>query len=127
MGRYTRHEEVPAYETRIDRIEAVRYNRVRLALTRLGPDLRLPLNGMGQFEMILQDDAWVCVDRNLSDLPILAWSHFRRPDALHEPVPCQLRYYHVYGSAIRAKALERMDRELEARLHPERHPEFPTP
>ncbi len=116
MARYTRHEEVPAYETRIDQMDAARYNRVRLALRRLGCPLRLPLEGLGQFEFIIEDDAWICVDRNLSDLPILAWTHFRRPDALHEPVPCQLRYYHLYASAIRAKALARMDEELAERL-----------
>ncbi len=69
-------------------------------------------------ELILEHDAWVVVDHNRGEIPVLAWTDFRpsRDRGLHEPVPCVLNYYHFMASGLRGKVLERMADALEQRL-----------
>ena len=116
MPRYTRLDEVPAYEVRPERIEPRQWARVRRALHRVGGPLRLDLPGLRSLELILQADAWVVVDAAQGDLPIIAWTGFSPVTALHLPVDCELRYYHLYGTAVRARALDLMDGALERML-----------
>ncbi len=113
-----RIDDLPCLARRPDVIPAPRFNRVRLALARLGAPLRFNLPGMPNIDMELDHRAWMCIDKNLNDLPVLAWTAFAKREALHAPVACELRFYHVYASAIRGRALELMDALLEARLHP---------
>ncbi len=100
-------------------IEARYYNRVRLALTRLGKPLEVELDGeMRQTDMLLSDREWLCVDRARDDLPLLAWTDFsiKERDALHAPVRCTLNLYHSHAGLLIGRILPILDRILEQRL-----------
>lgn len=119
---YTRHDEVPVVEYRDGMINALHYNTVQTALNRLGKETRLALPQSNTLDMILQREAWIVVDRALSDAPIAAWTNFdvERRDALHTPVHCQLRLFHASGGMIIKRVMETMDlllAELEESLN----------
>ncbi|MFZ5558320.1 MAG: hypothetical protein ACOZDY_16630 [Pseudomonadota bacterium] len=105
-------DHVPVYARRADAVSARHYNLWRLARSRLA------LPGLKGLELIVADDAWVCVDPALGDLPVLAWAAFDigSRDALDRSVACELRYYHVAASMVRARVLEIMEDTLSARL-----------
>ncbi|MCX4188618.1 hypothetical protein [Methylophaga sp. OBS4] len=115
---YTRHNEVPVYESREGLLNAGIYNQVRLALKRLDRELRLSLPGLRHLDLILQPDAWIIVDRVLSDVPVVAWTDFKTKDrtALHTPVSCRVRLYHASAGAILERALTEMMSILDERL-----------
>ncbi len=116
MGR--RIAGVPVFAARQDQVPAVLYNLWRRARMRLGSPVELPLRGLKEMSLVLEHDAWVVVDRNRGEVPVLAWVDFRPPPdrALHEPVPCTLNYYHYLASGLRARVLDRMQDALEHRL-----------
>lgn len=101
-------------------MQASYYNRVRLALKRLGRPLRVSLVTHRGLETILDDEVWVCVDATRDDLPVLAWRAFevRGRDSLHEPVACRLELYHHRAGLIMGSALEALEETLRARLAP---------
>ena len=103
-------------------IPAQDYNRVRLALSRLGNPLQVPLQGMRCLEMILQDRIWTCVDTCMNGSPILAWTAFETGMrvGIHEPVMCELRFYHVHGGLVMGEIMETLGRVLKERLEEER-------
>jgi len=121
---YTRHDECPACASRTDQVEGRLYNLWRLADLRVGLPLRMALPGLRGLELVLTDVAWICVDPQLNDMPILAWTGFssRGRSTLHAPVACELRYYHVGGSMVRAKVLDHMETLLHERLQLPRDP-----
>jgi len=100
------------------RMEAVHYNNVFLALHRLGNPLRLMLPGMRGFEMQLDREAWVCLDRTSDNHPLLAWTGFRgnARSGLYEPVPCRLLLYHPYASLLMRNLPDEISRLLIRRL-----------
>jgi hypothetical protein len=114
----SRLADMPVYAQRPDAIDAAHYNLWRRARSRFGTPLRLVLPGLKGMALILDDHAWACVDASQNDLPVLAWVELEDAgrDAIHTPVPCQLNYYHFAASALRARVLDLMARELEARL-----------
>lgn len=112
----TRIEDVPKLRTEQTSIDAPRYNLTRLSLLRLGGPLRLPLAGLRGMDLIIDADAWICVDRTLYDLPILAWTDFGRREGLHEPTPCLRHYYHVNADLISETVLSTMMTLLGQRL-----------
>ena len=100
-------------------IEAACYNQVRLALCRLGVPLRVTLPDHRGLEVILENDHWLCVDSALDDQPIMAWIEFdtrRHNNALHAPVPCELRLYHMHAGLVMGSALVAMQQSLAKRL-----------
>lgn len=100
-------------------IEAICYNHVRLALSRLGNPLRVELPEHRGLEVILNNQHWLCVDSNHDDQPIMAWLNFdtsSHNQALHEPVPCQLRLYHMHAGLIMGSALDALDQSLAEKL-----------
>ncbi len=99
-------------------IPAQDYNRVRLALSRLGNPLRIPLEGMRCLEMILEDKFWFCLDTCKSDCPVLAWAAFDTSgrSAIHESVSCELRFYHVHSGLVMGEVLETMGNVLQQRM-----------
>lgn len=112
------YRNFPVLESERSLINAQRFNRVRLALSRLDNPARLELTGMHDLELIISDSSWLCVDTGLGNLPVLAWKDFRT-DArrgLHEPVACRIDYYNLHAELIRDRVLEIMDRLLAARL-----------
>jgi len=106
----THIDDVPKLRTESTFIEGQRYNQVRLGLLRLGGPIRLPLPGLRGMDLIIDSRSWVCVDRTLYDLPILAWTdlNHRQRHGLHEQVPCLLHYYHVHADLITETVLTTM-------------------
>ena len=100
-----------AWPTKVD---AQLYNLAKRAMARLGGDLRVPMRGLKTLDLIVQDKAWIIVDRALDDLPMAAWTDFQDEDTrgLHEPVICELRYYHDKARLVIKKVLRRMEEEL---------------
>lgn len=117
-----RIEGVPVYEQIPSRIEAKIYNEIRLGLIRQKKtSLRFTLEGLRTLDIILENDAWIVVDRSLGDAPIMAWLEFETPgrETLHAPVLCKINYYHAHASIIRERILENTYRQVHALLHPD--------
>ena len=114
----SRIEDVPKLKTEPSQIEGPLYNQARLALLRLENPLRLKLPGLRGMDVLLDSKAWVCVDRTLYDLPVLAWTDFDRSEhnSLHKPTRCLLHYYHIHADLIGNTILETISRELGKRL-----------
>lgn len=96
------------------------YNCMRRALARSdqsGP-VWLDLPGLGTMKLALLPDALVVADRALGHLPMAAWTEIRAmPDrGLHEPVPCQLAFYHSRGARLIGAMRVAMERELRRHL-----------
>ena len=111
-------EGIPIYECNNTHVPAQQFNFVRIALKRLKGDIHIELPRLRTLELILERDAWVVVDRSLNNIPVLAWTDFQTEHRsnLHEPIPCQLRLYHVHGSIIIDKVIEAMNLILGERL-----------
>ncbi len=112
----SRLDSIQPYSTHPARVPAERYNLVRLALRRLENPIRLQLPRLRTLDLILEDDAWVIVDRSLNDIPIMAWTHFENRTSLHDPVCCTQRHYHAHAGVIMASAWKSMDSLLAERL-----------
>jgi len=114
----SRIEDVPKLKTEPSQIEGPLYNQARLALLRLENPLRLKLPGLRGMDVLLDSQAWVCVDRTLYDLPVLAWTDFDHTgrNGLHKPTRCLLHYYHIHADLIGNTILETVSRELGKRL-----------
>ena len=84
----------------------------------LGTPVRVFLPGLKEMELILEANAWIVVDHNRGEVPVLAWVDFRPSSqrGLHEPVDCTLNYYHFMASGLRGKVLACMEEALEKRL-----------
>ncbi|NOY71100.1 MAG: hypothetical protein GXP14_01780 [Gammaproteobacteria bacterium] len=124
----TRLEDVPVIKISPVSIAAGNYNRIRLALLRLDNPLRIPLPELRGMDLIVDEEAWVCVDRTLYDLPVLAWTAFKNQgrSALHLPINCQLNYYHIHANVIAETVLTTTDRVLQERLRPYQPSAKPT-
>ncbi|VAW86899.1 hypothetical protein MNBD_GAMMA16-1041 [hydrothermal vent metagenome] len=121
-------EDIPVIKIAPVSIAAGNYNRIRLALLRLDNPLRIPLPGLRGMDLIADKDTWVCVDRTLYDLPVLAWTAFESQgrSSLHLPVNCQLNYYHIHANVIAETVLTTTDRVLQERLRPYQSSTEPT-
>jgi hypothetical protein len=113
-----RLDDIPVYELIEASIAAANYNLVQIAFKRLGEPIEIPLTGLRRLELILDRDTWVVVDHDMNDIPILAWTDFQVEgrSALHEPVPCQLKTYHMHAKVILERVTEFMEQELAARI-----------
>ncbi|MBI5449768.1 MAG: hypothetical protein HY940_00255 [Gammaproteobacteria bacterium] len=98
-------------------IDGHRYNQIRLGLLRIENPMRLELPGLRGMDIVLDDNSWVCVDRTLYDLPVLAWTNFEvtRRASLHEPVRCLLHYYHIHAELIKETVLNTVLKEIAKR------------
>jgi hypothetical protein len=116
----SRLDDLPRYSSRAYDMPAARFNQVRLALLRLHEPIRFGLPGLRSLEMILEHDAWVCVDAALNDFPVLAWVEFETAGrgALHAPVACKLYTYHAHASMIESRVLQAIGDYVDAQLHP---------
>jgi hypothetical protein len=99
-------------------IQADDYNRVRLALRRIGNPLRFELQNLRCLDIILNDQHWVCVDPCMRDRPVMAWTDFQaaRRSAIHTPVECMLRMYHVHAGLVMGEVLDGVGRTLHREL-----------
>lgn len=113
-----RLKEVPIYSSFPTQVEAIHYNQIRLALRRLANPIRLELINQRNIDMLIDNDSWVCVDRNMDDMPIAAWTDFETQDRnnLLAPVKCNLHYYHGAAGMIVRDALSITHRLLSEQL-----------
>ena len=73
----TRIDTMPVYATRPCQLDASLYNLWRRARLHLGSPLRLPLPGLKQIVLLLEDDSWVVVNEGQYYLPVLSWVNFQ--------------------------------------------------
>ena len=117
---YTRHLMARPLAIEACEIAPDCYTCMRRALSRgdgSGP-VWLDLPGLGTMKLALLPDALVVADRALGHLPIAAWTGIRAlPDrALHEPVPCQIAYFHSRGERLFGAMKAAMERQLQRHL-----------
>ena len=105
---HTLHKIIPAED----------YNRVRLALLRISNPMRIELQGMRCLDIILNDQYWLCIDPCVNDRPIMAWTDFQSTDrsAIHTPVSCMLRLYHMHAGLVMGEVLEALGRTLRLKM-----------
>ncbi len=94
------------------------YNRVRLALRRIGNPLQIELTSMKCLDVILTNQYWLCVDTCMDDGPIMAWTDFEPTEhsAIHTPVNCMLRLYHMHAGLVMGEVLEAIGSTLHHKL-----------
>lgn len=111
---YTRHNEVPKLSTRAGKVEAIHFNHVHTGLKRIHSQLRYPIPTLKHLDLILQEDAWIVVDRVLNDIPIVCWTNFEvdHRESLHEPIKCEVFFFHYAATMIMNQTLEAMDMML---------------
>ena len=115
---YTRHNEVPQLASRKGKVKALYYNHVQTALKSLGPQIRLKIPKLKHLDLIIQKDAWVIVDIVLNDIPVVAWTNFEtaQRNNLHEPIQCEIRFFHFAASMVLNRTLEAMELMLGEQL-----------
>lgn len=111
---YNRHNEVPPLATRKGKVDAAYYNHVQTGLKRIDEEIRIRIPKLKHMDLILQKNAWIVVDKVLHDYPIVCWTHFETEgrSALHEPIQCEIRFFHYAASMILKRTLEEMDQIL---------------
>ncbi len=110
--------DLPVFERRQVSISAEHFNIVSIALKRLGRPIRFALPRLRTLDILLDDDAWVVVDRALNEIPVMAWLDFavEKRDTLHQPIRCSLNLYHAHGAMLIPRILEAVDLILGERL-----------
>ena len=98
----SRLNDIPILKSVPTYIEPRYYNSIRIGIERLGPPLRIELRNLRGLDMVADREAWVCVDRTMNDLPILAWTEFEvsKRSSLLEAVGCHLNFYHSHADLI---------------------------
>jgi hypothetical protein len=111
MPAYTRHNEVLILDSWPGEVEARYYNAAQTAQKRLEQPIRFKVPTLNHLDLIVQDDAWIVVDRVLHDVPIVAWTDFQTEgrDSLHEAIPCEIRLYHFAARMILNTTLDAME------------------
>ena len=111
MPPYTRHNEILILDRRPGNVDANYFNQAQTALKRIGEQIRFKIPELNHLDLILQEDAWIVVDRVLDDVPIAAWTDFQTEgrDNLHEPVSCEIRLYHFAARMILETTLDAME------------------
>lgn len=114
----SRLDDIPIYELMDSSVTAANFNLVQIAFKRLGEPIEIPLAGLRRLELILDRDAWIVVDHDMNDIPILAWTDFQVEgrSALHEPVSCRLKTYHMHAKVILERVTDFMEQELATRV-----------
>lgn len=115
----TRLLGLPRYSSKQVQVSAELFNCIRLALIRVGKQLRLPLPGLRHLDALIDIETWICVDRDQNDMPIIAWLNFKvHPrNNLHEPVSCDCYCYHSHAEIIEDRVLDLIKNVLEKQLH----------
>ena len=99
-------------------VDANRFNQAQTALKRISKQIRFKLPKLSHLDLILQEDAWIVVDRVLNDIPIIAWTNFQVQgrDDLHKPVTCEIRLFHFAARMVLQTTLDEMKVFLEQSL-----------
>jgi len=114
----SRIENIPALRTMYTAVDAQQYNTMRLGLLRLGSPLSIELTNLRHLEVLADQETWICIDKSLSDLPVIAWTNFQIKNrcSLNLPVKCQLRFYHAHAGLIVNKILKTITSSINNRL-----------
>lgn len=97
-------------------LEAALYNRVRLALLRIGNPLELELEGLS-IDIVLEHTCWVGYHSYQTSLPLIAWEGFDTGrSALDAPVACTMHLYHHHSWMQSPRVLLALDQELQMQL-----------
>lgn len=115
----SRLDDLPPYGRRDYEIPARYYNQVRLTQLRYQQAHRFALTGLRSLDVVLEDDAWICVDVSLNDCPILAWLDFAvaRRENLSTPVRCTFCTYHAHAVVIVDRVLDQIAAYADHFLH----------
>ena len=110
MPRFTRHKEVLVLDRYADSVAARYFNIAQTALKRSRDPIRLRIPTLNHLDLLVQDDAWIIVDRVLYDMPVVAWTDFAHEgrDNLHEPIPCEVCLYHFAARMVLKTTLDAM-------------------
>ena len=110
MPAYTRHNEVLMLYYYADTIDAQYFNVAQTALKRSKEPIRFKIPTLNHLDLLVQQDAWIIVDRVLYDMPIVAWTDFELDDRdnLHEPIPCEVRLFHFAARMVLNTTLKAM-------------------
>lgn len=110
--------DAPILSTQSASVDAFEYNLIHLALVRFGEPLLVRL-GARDIDLHLSHGVWLCSDRRLDDMPLMAWTRFARGERSgpYAPVRCQAIYYHAYARVIGRQALTEVARRLDEALH----------
>jgi hypothetical protein len=93
-------------------LEAVLYNRARLALLRIGNPLELELEGLA-IDIVLENTCWIGYHSHQTSLPLIAWDGFETGrNALDAPVGCIMHLYHHHSWLQSPRVLQALDNEL---------------
>ena len=111
MPPYTRHNEVLILDRRPGNVDANYFNQARTALKRIGQQIRFKIPTLNHLDLIVQQDAWIIVDRVLNDIPVVAWTDFQTEgrNNLHEPIACEIRLYHFAARMVLKTTLDAME------------------
>jgi hypothetical protein len=111
---YTRHNEIQVLDKWHDKVDANYFNQVQTALKRIGTQIRFRIPKLNHLDLIVQEDAWIVVDRVLNDMPVVAWTDFEAEgrDNLHEPVDCEIRLFHFAARMVLNRTLNAMQTTL---------------
>ena len=111
MPVYTRHNEVLVLDSKSGEVYAHYYNVVQIALKRIGEQIRFKIPTLNHLDLIIQEDAWIVVDRVLYDMPVACWTEFQFEgrDNLHKPIACEVRIFHFAARTILKTTLDAME------------------
>lgn len=90
------------------RIDAAIYNHVRLALMHIANPIRLELPRL-RLDLELDRRVWFGYSL-VNGTPLLAWTGFEpHRGALHVPIECELRLYHMHAGLLMGSVLDAAD------------------
>lgn len=114
----SRLDGIPVYEFKKGEIAGHYYNHVQIALKRIDKHIRLAIPGLKHLDLILDDEAWIIVDRVHADVPIAAWSDFEveHRASLSDPIKCTVRTYHAAADLILKRTLNSMELLIDEEL-----------
>ncbi len=69
MPVYNRHNEVTALDSKPGTVDAHYFNVAQTALKHIPGPIRFKIPTLNHLDLILQEDAWIIVDRVLHDMP----------------------------------------------------------
>ncbi len=111
--------DIPRYSSDKIEIDADTYNCIRIALLRIGKQIRFSLPGLRTLEMCLDEETWICVDHDQNDIPIIAWLNFttEHRENLHQPIVCEVYYYHTHATTVEERVLNLTVDILDKKMH----------
>ena len=114
------------YQVSDAKIGASDFNAIRLGILRLGSPLSFNLDVIKGLRCVLDDHAWIFMDRFVNDMPLLAWMNFESRGALNETIPCELRLYHFKAGLLVDMALDALQDAIDEQLRESKQSEMAT-